>query len=89
MKAICRRGRAFFLVAVSFIGGAEAVIAAPIAPLGETSQGGVEQIASRVIVPPSRLVCDGSRRVCVRWHNVPGGVACSRWELRFYGCRAR
>lgn len=60
----------------------------PVAPMENLRASDVHLIASPIIPPPS-VICDGRRRVCVRWHNIPGGMACSRWELRFYGCRAR
>ncbi len=77
------------LVLVIEFGNAGTAMAAPLAPLGDLSRLDVEQAAAPSIVPPSPLVCEGSRRVCLRWHNIPGGMACSRWEQRFYGCRAR
>lgn len=66
----------------------DAALAMPFAPPENLYPANIHQIAGP-LVPPSPLICDGSRRVCVRWHNIPGGMACSRWELRFHGCRAR
>lgn len=66
----------------------DTALATPVAPMGNLRASDVHLIAGP-IVPPSPVICEGSRRVCIRWHNIPGGMACSRWELRFYGCRAR
>jgi hypothetical protein len=88
MKILHRAGFAVLLPLFFCLVGSGAAGAAPAPRLGDPGLIEVQRTAGP-IVPPSRLICDGSRRVCVRWRNIPGGMACSRWELRFYGCRAR